>query len=114
MRGGFWVGHLRGNGGAIPRARHVPGGLLGADYVVRNNRYCLAKIYSGGAFNPHDKAPLAQPGLNLNAGDCILAINGQEVWRSGDIQQPLEGTAEHANALRAVAADGKVRDVTVV
>ncbi|HXI78487.1 MAG TPA: PDZ domain-containing protein, partial [Steroidobacteraceae bacterium] len=115
MLGEFSVGHLRGNGGAIPRGRHVAGGLLGADYTIRNNRYCLAKIYSGGEFNPHEKAPLAQPGLNLRAGDCILAINGQEVTGSIDIQQPLEGSAEHAIALRVAAADGsKVRDVTVV
>jgi tricorn protease len=114
MLGEFSVGHLRGSGGAIPRARRVPGGLLGADYVIRNNRYCLAKIYSGGAFNPHDKAPLAQPGLNLSAGDCILAINGQELWSTVDIQQPLEGTAEHAITLRVAAGGGKVRDVTVV
>jgi tricorn protease len=115
MLGEFSVGHLRGSGGAIPRARRVPGGLLGADYVIRNNRHCLAKIYSGGEFNPHEKAPLAQPGLNLNAGDCILAINGQELWGSVDIQQPLEGTAEHAITLRVASANGgKVRDVTVV
>jgi tricorn protease len=88
--------------------------LLGADYVVRNNRYCLAKIYTGGAFNSHDKAPLAQPGLNLHAGDCILAINGQELWSSVDIQQPLEGTAEHAITLSVAAGGGKARDVTVV
>ena len=115
MLGEFSVGHLRGNGGAIPRGRHVAGGLLGADYTIRDNRYCLAKIYSGGEFNPHEKPPLAQPGLNLRAGDCILAINGQEVTGSIDIQQPLEGSAEHATALRVAAADGsKVRDVTVV
>jgi tricorn protease len=115
MLGEYSVGHLRGSGGAIPRARRVPGGLLGADYSIRNNRYCLAKIYTGGEFNPHDSAPLAQPGLNLGAGDCILAINGQELSASVDIQQPLEGTAEHAITLRiAPASGGKVRDVTVV
>ncbi|MGC1520591.1 MAG: PDZ domain-containing protein, partial [Steroidobacteraceae bacterium] len=115
MLGEFSVGHLRGNGGAIPRAHRVPGGLLGADYVVRDNRYCLAKIYSGGEFNPHDKAPLAQPGLNLHAGDCILAVNGQELTAAIDIQQPLEDSAEHAVTLRVASADGgKVRDVTVV
>jgi tricorn protease len=115
MLGEFSVGHLRGGGGAIPRARHVPGGLLGADYIIRNNRYCLAKIYSGGEFNPHEKAPLAQPGLNLNPGDCILAVNGQELTADVDIQQPLEGTAEHAVTLRiAAGAGGKVRDVTVL
>jgi tricorn protease len=115
MLGEFSVGHLRGGGGAIPRAHRVPGGLLGADYAVRGNRYCLAKIYSGGDFNPHENAPLAQPGLNLGAGDCILAINGQELLSSVDIQQPLEGTAEHAITLRVASGNGgKVRDVTVV
>jgi tricorn protease len=115
MLGAFSVGHLRGSGGAIPRARRVAGGLLGADYVIRNNRYCLAKIYTGGDFNPQVKAPLAQPGLNLNAGDCILAINGMDVTQSTDIQQPLEGTADHAITLRVAPADGgNARDVTVV
>jgi tricorn protease len=115
MLGEFSVGHLRGSGGAIPRARHVPGGLLGADFVIRNGRYCLEKIYSGGDFNPREAAPLAQPGLNLHPGDCILAVNGEELTSAVDIQQPLEGTAEHATTLRiAPATGGKVRDVTVV
>ena len=115
MLGEFSVGHLRGTGGAIPRAHRVPGGLLGADYVIRDNRYCLAKIYSGGEFNPHERAPLAQPGLNLHPGDCILAVNGQDLTAAVDIQQSLEGSAEHAVTLRVAAADGgKVRDVAVV
>ncbi len=37
MLGEFSVGHLRGSGGAIPRGRRVAGGLLGADYVIRND-----------------------------------------------------------------------------
>jgi tricorn protease len=114
MLGVFSVGHLRGNGGAIPRARHVAGGLLGADYVVRNGRYCLAKIYTGGNFNTRDQAPLSQPGLNVGVGDCITAINGTEVTSGIDIQQPLEGTAEHATTLRISPAVGAPRDITVV
>ena len=115
MLGALSVGHLRGSGGSIPRARHLAGGLLGADYVVRNGRYCLAKIYSGGDFNPHAKAPLAQPGLNLTEGDCLLAINGTELTASMDVQQPLEGTADHAITLRIAPSNGAgARDVTVV
>ena len=93
MLSAFSVGHLRGNGGQIPEAKHVPGGLLGADYEIKNNRYCIAKIYTGGEFNPREKAPLAQPGLNVKVGDCILDINGQDLTADMDIQEPLEGTA---------------------
>jgi tricorn protease len=114
MLGAFSVGHLRGTGGAIPTAKHVPGGLLGSDYAINNNRYCLAKIYTGGKFNPTAKAPLAQPGLSVAAGDCILAINGLDLDASIDIQKPLEGTAGHVISLRVASADGKnPRDISV-
>jgi tricorn protease len=110
----FSVGHLRGNGGAIPHARRISGGLLGADYVVRGNRHCLEKIYAGG-FNPQVNAPLAQPALNLRAGDCIIAVNGAEIAASADIQQALQGTADQPTALRiAPAGGGAPRDITVV
>jgi tricorn protease len=115
MLGAFSVGHLRGFGGNIPEAKKVPGGLLGADYELKNNRYCLAKIYTGGAFNPKIKAPLAQPGLNISVGDCILAINGQDLTAATDIQQPLEGTAGQITSLRIGAADGKnAHEVSVI
>ena len=111
----FSVGHLRGTGGSIPEAKHVPGGLLGADYVVKNNRYCIAKIYTGGTFNPRAKGPLAQPGLNVAVGDCILAINGADLTATEDIQQPLEGTAGHVVSLRIANAEGKTpRDISVI
>jgi tricorn protease len=110
----FSVGHLRGNGGAIPEAKHLPGGLLGADYTINNNRYCFAKIYTGGQFNPDAKAPLAEPGLNVSVGDCITAINGQDLTVATNIQQPLEGTAGKITLLHVTAADGSNgRDINV-
>lgn len=115
MLTGLSVGHLRGSGGAIPAAKRVAGGLLGADYVISNNRYCIAKIYDGGSWSPDARAPLAQPGLNIAAGDCIATINGVDVSAAVDIQQPLEGTAGQAIILGVSAANGgAVRDVTVI
>jgi tricorn protease len=114
MLGAFSVGHLRGSGGQIPEAKHVPGGLLGADYEIKNNRYCITKIYTGGEFNPREKAPLAQPGLNVKLGECILNIEGQELTGEIDIQQPLEGTAGRVISLRIGGEDGKnARDISV-
>jgi tricorn protease len=115
MLTGFSVGHLRGSGGTIPTARRVPGGLLGADYEVRGGRYCISKIYDGGSWSPEARAPLAQPGLNIKVGDCIVSVNGTSVSPDVDIQQPLEGLAEQAVLLRiAPAAGGAAREVTVV
>ncbi len=115
MLGAFSVGHLRGNGGEIPEAKHVAGGLLGADYEIKDNHYCIAKIYTGGDFNPRDKAPLSQPGLNVQVGDCVLDINGQEITADVDIQQPLEGTAGRVISVRVGPADGKnARDISVI
>ena len=115
MLGGFSIGHLRGSGGAIPEAKRVAGGLLGADYVVTNNRYCIAKLFTGGHWNPQSAGPLTQPGLNVHVGDCILAIGGKDLTVAEDIQRPLEGTAGHAVTIRVGAANGTgARDVTVI
>ena len=74
----------------------------------------MKKIYTGGLFNPHDKGPLAQPGLNISAGECILAIEGQELTADADIQQLLEGTAGKVISIRVGPVDGKnARDISV-
>ena len=59
------------------------------------------------------KAPLAQPGLGVREGDCILAIDGKALGADTDIQQPLEATAGKAISLKVSGAAGP-RDVTVV
>jgi tricorn protease len=48
----FTVGHLRGGGGTVPEVKTVPGGLLGADYEIANDRYRFKKIYTGESWNP--------------------------------------------------------------
>jgi len=113
MLSGFSVGHLRGSGGAIAEPDKVPGGLLGADYEIKGGRYCISKIYTGGAWSPDARAPLAQPGLNIHVGDCILAVNGEAIAGDEDIQKPLEGTAGHAVSL-TIGSGAATREVSVV
>ena len=110
------VGHLRGGGGNIPTARAIPGGLLGADYEIVNNRYRIRRIYTGENWNPELQAPLAAPGLNVNAGDFLLAVNGQELTGKDDLSSLLENTAGKHVVLRVAsdAAGAGKREVTVV
>ncbi|MBK8877371.1 MAG: PD40 domain-containing protein [Haliscomenobacter sp.] len=70
------IGHSFVGGGDYPDVTRIPVGLLGADYEVANNRYRFAKIFNGENWDPSLKAPLTQPGLNIQTGDYLLAVNG--------------------------------------
>jgi len=96
----FTVGHLRGGGGTVPEVKAVPGGLLGADYELSNGRYRFKKIYTGESWNPQLRAPLAQPGLNVSAGDYLLAINGTELTDKDDVSRLLEATSDKSVVLK--------------
>jgi tricorn protease len=108
-------GHLRGNGGTIPTARTVPGGLLGADYEIANGRYRFKKIYVGESWNPQLQAPLAQPGLNVKAGEYLLAVNGQDLAGADDVSRLLENTSGKPTILKVAtdAAGAGAREITV-
>ena len=110
------VGHLRGGGGNIPAARAVPGGLLGADYEIANGRYRFKKIYTGESWNPQSQAPLAAPGLNVSAGDYLLAVDGQNLTDKDDVSRLLENTAGKHVSLK-IGSDpsgANSREITVI
>ncbi len=89
------VGHhrLAGAGDRLGSPQTVPGGLLGADYVIANNRYQIKKIYGGLNWNPNMRSPLTEPGVNAKAGDYILAVNGKEVTASQNLYSFFENTS---------------------
>jgi tricorn protease len=116
MLGGLEVGHLGVGGGDIPTPNRVPAGLLGADYKIENGRYRFARIYNGENWNPGLRAPLTQPGINIAAGDYLLAVNGRDVTARDNIYSFFENTAGKQVLLKVgPTPDGKgSREVTVV
>ena len=92
MIGELQVGHNRISGGDVHREQEAPTGLLGADYVIEQGRYRIARIYDGESWNPFLKAPLAEPGLGVKAGDFLIALNGQELTAQDNIHEALQGT----------------------
>ena len=88
------VGHHRGGGGdRLTAARNVPGGLLGADYAVANGRYRFSKIYGGLNWNPQLRAPLTEPGVNVNEGEYLLAVRGIDVRATANLYSFFENTS---------------------
>ncbi len=100
MLGELSVGHLYVGGGDMPNPKRVPGGLLGADYRIENGRYRFARVYNGENWNPQLRAPLTQPGVNVVAGEYLLAVNGRNLAASDNVYQVFEATANRQVVIR--------------
>ena len=114
--GNMTVGHHNTFGGDSPAPAPVPGGLLGADYKIENDRYRFARIFNGENWNPSLRAPLTQPGVDVREGEYLLAVNGRELKASDNIYSFFEGTANKSVILK-VGSDpsgANAREVTAV
>jgi len=116
MFGELTVGHLYVQGGDVANPKRVPGGLLGADYALVNGRYRFAKIYDGENWNPELRAPLTQPGVNVQEGEYLLAVNGQNITANENVYSFFQNTANKQIVIRVGPnPDGAgSREVTVV
>ena len=116
MMGEITVGHLGVGGGDLPETRNVSTGLLGCDYRIENGRYRFARIYNGENWNPELRAPLTQPGVNVEPGEYLLAVNGRDVRATDNVHSFFETTSGKQVRLRVGPnPDGSgARDVVVV
>jgi tricorn protease len=116
MMGEITVGHLGVGGGDVPETRIIPTGLLGADYRIENGRYRFGRVYDGENWNTDLRAPLTQPGVNVQEGEYLLAVNGRELRATDNVHRFFEATSGKNVRLRVGAnPDGSgARDVIVV
>lgn len=116
MLGEFTVGHMWVGGGESPEIKRVKGGLLGADYTIDRGRYRFSRIYNGENWNPQLRAPLTQPGVNVVAGEYLLAVNGRDVNTATEVFSYFEGTGGKSVVIKVGPnPDGAgSREVTVV
>jgi tricorn protease len=96
------VGHHRvGGGDTLYQPKTVPGGLLGADYSIENGRYRFKKVYGGLNWNPELRSPLTEPGVDVTAGEYLLAVQGKDLRPPTNIYSMFENTS------------GKIIEITV-
>ena len=88
--------HLAGGGDFLDQPKNVPGGLLGADYSIENGRYRFRKVYGGLNWNPELRAPLTEPGVDVKAGEYLLAVQGADLRPPTNLYSLFENTSGKA------------------
>ncbi len=87
------VSHMNVGGGDSPQGPSGNVGLLGADYEIDQGRYRITRIYRGDNSDPLLTSPLTQPGVNVKAGDYLLAVDGQEINATENLFRYFQGKA---------------------
>lgn len=90
--GELTIGHAYVFGGDEPPSEGASTGLLGADFEFDQGRYRIRRIFNGENWNPTTRAPLTEPGVDVQQGDFILAIDGTPLSQEDNIFQYLVNT----------------------
>ncbi|HSR42629.1 MAG TPA: PDZ domain-containing protein, partial [Longimicrobiales bacterium] len=93
LSGEIAVGHSYVRGGDYPDLEGPRTGLLGADLEEVDGRYRIARIYPGAGWTPGLEGPLAAPGVGVEEGDFLLAVEGRELAPPTNPYMLFEGTA---------------------
>jgi tricorn protease len=108
------VGHHRvGGGDFLYSTDSIPGGLLGADFDIDRGRYRFAKVYGGLNWTPNLRSPLTEPGVDVGAGEYLLAVNGRDLRPPENLYSRFENTSGKRVEI-TVASDTGGRDARTV
>ncbi|PWU00558.1 MAG: protease [Bacteroidetes bacterium] len=99
LGGELSVGHSFVFGGDFPAVDTVRDGLLGADLIAKDGKWQIKRIYTTESWNPGLSAPLSQPGLKVQEGDYIIAVDGQDLGANTDPYELLDGKANQQTVL---------------
>ena len=93
----------------------VPTALLGVDYQLdeASGSYRFAKIYRGDNTRKEYRSPLTEPGINVHAGDYLLAVNGHELKAPATPDSLLVGVEGPVSLTVAPASNGPTREILV-
>ena len=85
--------HTYRSGGALENAPQKPVGMLGVDWEAADGAYRIKRIVRGGPWDVDVRSPLDEPGVDVSAGDFVLAVNGVPMTTSADPWAAFQGLA---------------------
>ncbi|MCG7541020.1 MULTISPECIES: S41 family peptidase [unclassified Pseudoalteromonas] len=87
------AGHIYVQSGDVPTAERKKHGLLGAEISAHQSGYVkIERIYKGENWHEDYRSPLDETGVNANAGDYIISVNGRSVKDVVNFYELLENT----------------------
>ncbi len=103
------AGHTYTSGGDVESVKPRYTGFLGIDWQLEGNKYRIGRIVTPAVWDTEVRSPFDQPGLDVLAGDYILAVNGVALDPAKDPYAPFEGLAGETVAL-SVSRSGTAAD----
>ncbi len=117
MIGELSVGHAYVNGGDKPSPERIKTGLLGAQITKDKSGYFeIDEILEGENWTKGGRSPLTEVGVDVEEGDYIIAIDGEDLKEVDDIYSKLVGKAgkEVILSVNAKASADGAKDIIVV
>jgi tricorn protease len=100
LGGEISAGHVYVEEGNEPGPKRVDGGLLGAEIEADPSGYFrVAHIFPGENWHPDFRSPLTEPGVHVEDGEFILAVDGQPTNKVDNFYRLLEGKADQVVTL---------------
>ena len=115
MQGELGTSHAYESGGDYREPPQYQRGFLGADLSWDDGRegYVIERIYRGDSWNRDGDSPLAEPGLDVEVGDCIVAIGGKRLSQTAGPDRLLVNSAGREISVTLRSRKGKERTVLV-
>jgi len=100
--------HTYRGGGDLETGLRQGVGLLGVDWSLENGAYRIKRVIDGGPWDGEVRSPLNIPGVNVKAGDYVLAVNGVPLDTAQDPWAAFQGLA--GRTVRLTVNSRPIRD----
>ncbi|MFW5755982.1 MAG: PDZ domain-containing protein, partial [Tangfeifania sp.] len=107
------AGHTYAGGGDTESAPSRTNGFLGINWELNDGKYRIKKIVKPATWDTEVRSPFDKPGIGVEEGDYILAVNNVEITPGKDPYAAFEGLSGKTVSLE-ISKTGKKEDAKKV
>ena len=104
------AGHTYTFGGETEKFKPIHTGYLGIDWELNNNKYRIKRIVKPAHWDTEVRSPFDRPGMDVDAGDYILSVNGIPISEGKDPYASFDGFAGKTVSL-SISKTGTIIDI---